>query len=653
MRYIGSKANLLENIKQVVDSYCGVGNKSFCDMFSGTGTVSRFFKPYYRIISNDLLYFSYILTEATVENKTIPSFDKLNRKGIKDPIKYLETIPVSKIKTYFIANAYSPYGKSKRMYFTEENAKRIDYIRTQIEIWKEDNLIDVFEYKYLLACLIEGVPFVSNITGTYGAYLKHWDNRAFKPFEMHRLQVIDNGHRNISFNENANDLIKRISGDILYLDPPYNERQYLPNYHILETIAKYDNPKLTGVTGMREYNNFKSAYCIKSKAEQAFDNLISEADFKHIVVSYSEDGLLDIKNISDILKKHCKDKKIILNKIPYSRYKGKLPQKQKEHFEYIIYAKKQKDIQVYYGVVKKQVWQAKDSQELIWKTKKHFIKSPMNYIGGKHKILPQLFKHFPAKIDTFVDLFAGGFNVAVNINANKIICNDINYKVVEMVRLFCYADMNSVLRRIEEKIDEYKLSKNNDNGHKNFRNYYNSAGNPIDLFTLSCFSFNYQFRFNNNLEYNNPFGKNRSCFSETTRKNLFSFMNEMRQKNIEFYARDFREMNIANLGSNDFIYCDPPYLITTGTYNDGNRGFKDWTKNEEIALHNFLDEANKKNIRFALSNVFKHKNKENKLLIEWAKKYKINYINNDYSNCNYQLKERKTETVEVLISNAR
>jgi len=239
----------------------------------------------------------------------------------------------------------------------------------------------------------------------------------------------------------------------------------------------------------------------------------------------------------------------------------------------------------------------------------------------------------------------------VNINANKIICNDINYKVVEMVRLFCYADMNSVLRRIEEKINEYKLSKNNDNGYKNFRNYYNSAGNPIDLFTLSCFSFNYQFRFNNNLEYNNPFGKNRSCFSETTRKNLFSFMNEIRQKNIEFYARDFREMNIVNLGSNDFIYCDPPYLITTGTYNDGNRGFKNWTKNEEIALYNFLDDANKKNIRFALSNVFKHKNKENKLLIEWAKKYKINYINNNYSNCNYQLKERKAETVEVLITN--
>jgi adenine-specific DNA-methyltransferase len=650
VRYIGSKANLLENIKQVVDNCCGAGNKSFCDLFSGTGSVSRFFKPYYKIISNDLLYFSYVLTEATIENKSIPKFEKLIKKGIKDPIKYLEFNPINKIETYFIAKAYSPYGKFKRMYFTKENAMRIDFIRTQIETWKEDNLIDSFEYKYLLACLIEGVPFVSNITGTYGAYLKHWDNRAFKPFEMQRLQVMDNGYKNISFNEDANDLIKKISGDILYIDPPYNERQYLPNYHVLETIAKYDNPELTGITGMRSYKNVKSAYCIKSSAEQAFCNLINEADFKHIVVSYSDDGLLDIKNISDILKKHCKGSKVISKKIPYSRYKGKLPQEQKEHFEYIIYAKKQKDVQVYYGIAKSSDWIAK-SPELEWGAKLQFIKSPMNYIGGKHKILPQLFKYFPVKIDTFVDLFAGGFNVAANMKANKIICNDINYKVVEMVRLLSYADINLVLRRVEEKITEYGLSKSNEKGYNAFRRYYNSTCNPIDLFTLSCFSFNYQFRFNSNLEYNNPFGKNRSCFSETTKKNLILFMNEMKNKDIEFFTRDFREMSIANLNSSDFIYCDPPYLITTGTYNDGNRGFKDWRESEERDLYNFLDSANKKNIRFALSNVFKHKDSENKLLMDWAKKYKINYIESNYSNCNYQLKERKAETVEVLVTN--
>ena len=283
--------------------------------------------------------------------------------------------------------------------------------------------------------------------------------------------------------------------------------------------------------------------------------------------------------------------------------------------------------------------------------KTDFVKSPMNYIGGKYKILPQIYQYFPQKIDTFVDLFAGGFNISVNIDSSKTICNDMNYKIVEMVRLFCYADIEKVLARIYEKIDEYKLSKENENGYKLFRDYYNKMGNPIDLFTLSCFSFNYQFRFNNKLQYNNPFGRNRSCFSETVKKNLVSFINEMKKKNLEFYIRDFRKISINEMKNNDFIYCDPPYLITNGSYNDGNRGFHDWGKKEDSDLYSFLNFADEKNVKFALSNVFAHKNRENKILIEWAKKYNVHYIDSDYSNCNYRTKKCESKTIEVLITN--
>ena len=154
------------------------------------------------------------------------------------------------------------------------------------------------------------------------------------------------------------------------------------------------------------------------------------------------------------------------------------------------------------------------------------------------------------------------------------------------------------------------------------------------------------------MEYNNPFGRNRSQFSETTKKNLLLFMDSMKKKNVEFYTRDFREISINGLGSNDFIYCDPPYLITTGSYNDGNRGFKDWKSQEEIELLAWLDDAHSRNIKFALSNVLRHKGKENKILIEWAKKYNIHFIKSDYSNCNYQLKDKsQADTVEVLITN--
>lgn len=650
MRFIGNKTNLLEKIKEVIDDNCSDGSRVFCDIFAGTGSVSRYFKPYYRIISNDVLYFSHILTAATIENNSIPQFNKLKEIGINDPFAYLEMTDVANF-TGFITEEYSPVGSAGRQYLTEENARRIDFIRTTIEEWKRNALIDSYEYKYLLAALIEGVPFVSNITGTYGAYLKSWDKRAFKRFELIKLSISDNDERNICYNEDANELIKKICGDILYIDPPYNERQYLPNYHLLETVAKYDAPVLKGVTGVRPYINEKSDYCIKKSVKSAFSSLIADAEFKHIVISYSDDGLLTADEIIEILRENCISDSVKLYKIPYSRYKSKLPQNEKpEHFEYIFYARKKtkSEIQTIESTARIAI---QESIPLPGFDKKRFIKSPMNYIGGKYKLLPQLMQLFPQNIDTFVDLFAGGFNVAVNVDANKTICNDLNSRIVEMVRFFCYANEATVLRRIEEKIREYGLTKENEAGYKAFRDYYNQTGNPIDLFTLSCFSFNYQFRFNNQMEYNNPFGRNRSQFSETTKRNLLLFMNAMKSKNLEFYTRDFRTIPLHGLGSDDFIYCDPPYLITNGSYNDGNRGFHDWGEDEEKDLYAFLDKANEQSIRFALSNVFEHKGVKNTILQTWAKKYKVHFINSDYSNCSYQLKAKDNVTVEVLITN--
>lgn len=648
MRFIGNKTNLLDKIKQVIDENCNDKNSTFCDIFSGTGSVSRYFKQYYKIISNDLLYFSHILTAATIENNQIPTFAKLKTIGVDDPFSYLESTDCS-LSYGFVTEEYSPAGAAGRMYLTEENARRIDFVRCKIEEWKNAGLIDSYEYKYLIASLIEGIPFVSNITGTYGAYLKSWDKRAFKKFELIKLGVFNNNEQNICYNEDANELIKKIYGDILYIDPPYNERQYLPNYHLLETVAKYDSPSLKGVTGVRSYNNEKSSYCIKKAVGQSFSELIANAKFKHIVVSYSDDGLLSADEIINILKAHCLCDSVKLYKIPYVRYKSKLPQAEKpDHYEYIFYAKKQIEVKV--APTSSQNIKTVDSLAPQI-NQKRFVKSPMNYIGGKYKLLPQLMRYFPKDIDTFVDLFAGGFTVSANINANKLICNDLNNKVVEMVRFFCFADETTVLKRIYDKINEYNLTKENEEGYKAFRDYYNQTGNPIDLFTLSCFSFNYQFRFNNNMQYNNPFGRNRSQFSETTKRNLLLFMETMKNKNIEFYTRDFRSISLEGLGKDDFIYCDPPYLITNGSYNDGNRGFHDWGTEEEKDLYAFLDKANEQGIKFALSNVFEHKGKTNDILYKWAQKYHIIEIESNYSNCSYQKKDKDSITREVLIVN--
>lgn len=261
MRFIGNKTNLLENIKEVIKENCGNDNQVFCDIFSGTGSVGRFFKKDYKIVANDLLYFSHILCAATLEVNEIPKFNKLKAKGIEDVLSYLETKEITNedVKFGFFTENYSPAGKARRMYLSESNARRIDFIRESIDRWKISNLIDDKEFKYLLACLIESVPFVSNITGTYGAYLKTWDKRALKKLELVRLGVSNNYRDNLCYNKDANKLIKEIEGDILYIDPPYNNRQYLPNYHVLETIAKNDRPELNGVTGVRPYTNEKSS----------------------------------------------------------------------------------------------------------------------------------------------------------------------------------------------------------------------------------------------------------------------------------------------------------------------------------------------------------------------------------------------------------
>jgi len=289
------------------------------------------------------------------------------------------------------------------------------------------------------------------------------------------------------------------------------------------------------------------------------------------------------------------------------------------------------------------------------KTLKYRIKSPLNYIGGKTKILNQILPLFPKKINNFVDLFAGGFNVGINVNAKKVFCNDNLIFLIDMFREFKRTELGTLISHIENRIEEFELSQTNQAGYIQFRKYYNKTKNPLDLFVLIAYSFNHQIRFNNNHEFNNPFGKNRSCFNKTMKQNLERFIIKMKEMDIEFSSKCFTEFDFSILSENDFVYCDPPYLITTGTYNDGKRGFKGWTTKEEIALLKILNKLEKANIKFALSNVLEHKGKSNDILKEWINSnsnYRVINIDYNYSNSNYQTIIRdKKASKEVLITN--
>jgi len=280
------------------------------------------------------------------------------------------------------------------------------------------------------------------------------------------------------------------------------------------------------------------------------------------------------------------------------------------------------------------------------------IKSPLNYIGGKTKLLNQLLPLFPKKIEKFIDLFAGGCNVGANAKAEEYFFNDNLTPLINMYESFLLNDIENTLKYIKDKINELKLSKQNLQGYNQLRLQYNETKEPLDLFVLISFSFNHQIRYNNKHQFNVPFGKGRSSFNIMMENNLIQFIRKIKNINATFSSLDFNLFNFDVLTKNDFVYCDPPYLITTGSYNDGKRGYKGWTEKEEIELLQKLDELNNKDIQFGLSNVIEHKGKKNEILHEWIKNndnYFTNYLNMHYKNSNYQTKNKKSK--EVFITN--
>lgn len=274
-------------------------------------------------------------------------------------------------------------------------------------------------------------------------------------------------------------------------------------------------------------------------------------------------------------------------------------------------------------------------------------------MGGKYKILDQVFATFPSEINYFVDLFAGGLNVGINVNAKKIIANDHLKYVIELYKYLQSHDTSTIISEINKRIDEFQLSKTNKDGYLKIRERYNSNKDIVDFLVLIFYSFSHQIRFNKKFEFNVSFGKNLSGYNNTIEKNLIEFCSALHKKPIDFYHKDFLELDLTKLNSNDLVYCDPPYLISTASYNESGRGFKGWSEKEEKELLDLLDQLDEQGVKFALSNVLYHKGLSNDLLIEWSKKYNIHYIEKSYSNCNYQLKENNNKTVEVLITNYR
>lgn len=299
LRYIGNKTKLLSFIESSIKEKCGdISQMTFCDLFAGTCSVSRHFKSLCgHIITNDLEFYSHVLALNYICNNTTVEYKELFHK-----MNNLAPI-VGKITENF-----SPHGSYGRKFFTTENAMKIDAIRQEIENYSG------VERNLLLCSLIESADIIANTTGVYGAYLKEFNTRAQQPFIL-KPYLFNEGATSSCYNEDANSLIGNLEGDILYLDPPYNSRQYSSNYHILNYIASYDFSikknldkntgemveSTTGLSG--DYN--RSAYSKISEALKSLDNLIkSSSGFDWIFMSYNDEGIISQEEIKKTFSKY-------------------------------------------------------------------------------------------------------------------------------------------------------------------------------------------------------------------------------------------------------------------------------------------------------------------------------------------------------------
>ena len=269
-RYLGNKYRLLGFIEDIVSQKCG-DLRSFYDIFSGTGVVGgRFNNGDIRVISNDLLNANYVCLKAFLGSK------RNNERIISEKLDYLNRVG-SDNENYFARN----FGN---IYFTKENARKIGTIRNEIEKNAEDE-----EERYILLCsLLYAVDKVANTVGHYDTFRKNLDS--IRPIKL-LIPDIDYSHNSLNeiFNEDSNSLIRRISCDVLYIDPPYNSRQYCDAYHVLENLAEWKKPEVKGIAKKMDRSHIKSSYCLKG-ATRAFEDLIINANCKHILLSYNNTG---------------------------------------------------------------------------------------------------------------------------------------------------------------------------------------------------------------------------------------------------------------------------------------------------------------------------------------------------------------------------
>lgn len=632
-RYLGNKYKLLPFITKIVEEECENVN-TVADIFAGTGAVASAFTDK-KLITNDIMYSNYIChlawfgSEEYSEEKIIALIMEYNNRKIEQDNYMSENF----------ANTY----------FSLEDCRKIGFIRQDIEDRFVKGNINARERALLITSLLYAMDKIANTCGHYDAY------RQGVEFEKHLELAVPQpdehlNENNVCYNMDTNELAADMEADLVYIDPPYNSRQYCDAYHLLENVARWEKPEVFGVARKMDRTALKSDYCTQ-KATAAFEKLIDSIHAKYILLSYN--NMAEKGNDRSNAKISDDDIMRILNK------KGRVKVFAED---YKAFSTGKSDI--------------KENQERLflctcYETEKKIIPSALNYTGGKYKLLSQILPLFPKDADQVVDLFCGGCNVGINVNCNKVQFNDSNQHLIGLLETFRRLSKEEVLQWLYVTIKRYHLSLVSENGYEYYgcesskglgsynkegynklRKDFNSKKEQDDeyflmLYLLIVYSFNNQLRFNKKGKFNLPVGKR--DFNSKMQKKLEDFIDRIKSGDYIFTNGDFREVKLDGFTDKSFFYADPPYIITCATYNEQDG----WTEKDEYDLLSYLEELDRRGIRFALSNVLESKGRKNDILADWIKrnkKFKVLSLNYDYTNSNYHTK-REGITKEVLVIN--
>lgn len=645
-RYLGSKTKLLGFIDEILQKE-DIKFESFADIFAGTGTVAYHFYDRSRVVINDILDSNNRIYHAYFGK------DEIRKDELKKQLVRYNNLDIKNYGVNYFSENFS------NTYFDAKNAKRIGIIRDDIEKLFEEKIITDREKSYLITSLIYALDKIANTVGHYDAYRKI--DIPNKDLFLLPLDIRSSKYSAEIYKEDANVLVKRINVDVVYIDPPYNSRQYSDSYHLLENIATWKKEEVFGVAKKIDRSHIKSKYSLKS-AGVAFCELIDNIDAKHILVSYNDMGTSGDERSQSRISDHE-----ILSAL---KRKGEVKIFETDFKQFNAGKSKKDDLKERIFLCKTSMTNKTNNE--IFASKKNpvqngFVKSPLNYTGGKHKLLPQITKLFPDDIKTFYDVFSGGANVGINANAKNIICIEKNRYVVELLKMIQKNNFEDLNQKIIDIINDFGLSQSYIKGYDFYnvdssaglgqynkkaflglRDVFNKEKTRIDLLlVLILYSFNNQIRFNSNGDFNLPVGKR--DYNGSSRKNVAAFNQVSSEKEIIFKNCDFREIEKIHLEKNDFLYLDPPYLLGLASYNESGG----WIEKDEQDLYSLLTRFDDKGVRFALSNVLEHKGETNQIMMNWANKnkYKIHELNFNYKNSNYHSRAKSSKTVEVLITN--